>query len=428
MQQSVLLQNLTVADAGAVYRCDLLVEHGTITSLHGQHADVVYDCSKLTAFPGLFDMHVHLRDPGFTAKEDILTGCAAALAGGVTGLACMPNTNPTIDTPETVQYILHKAAETGVQVCPVGCITREMQGESLSDFKALQSAGICAVSDDGRPVENAETMRQALVEADRLHLPVISHCEDLSIIHGGKVHRGRVAEELHLPGMDRASEDSVTAREMILAASTGTPIHIAHVSTKGSVAMIRFAKQQGVKVTCETCPHYFLLTEEAVRSMDADYRMNPPLREESDRLAVLEGVLDGTIDCIVTDHAPHTPEEKQDFYTAPNGVIGMETSLAATLTLYHEGKLTMPQIVRLMSSRPRQILGLPEVTIASGAAANFCLVDLDYEWEVDPEKLHSKARNAVFKGMRFSGKPVMTVSDGEIRYQDADYPFVMLQK
>ncbi|MBQ8514017.1 MAG: dihydroorotase [Ruminococcus sp.] len=427
MSHSVLLKNLTVAEAKRVRRCDLLIENGKIMSLDGQSADVVYDCSKLTAFPGLFDMHVHLRDPGFTAKEDILTGCAAALAGGVTGLACMPNTKPTIDTPETVRYILNKAKDTGVDVHPVGCITKGMSGGEMSDFDALKEAGICAVSDDGRPVENAEMMRKALIEAARRDIPVISHCEDLAIINGGIIHRGVVSEELGVPGMDRASEDYITAREMLLASSADVPIHIAHVSTKGCVEMIRFAKQQGVKVTCETCPHYFLLTEEKVRSMDADYRMNPPLREETDRIAVLEGVLDGTIDCIVTDHAPHTPEEKKDFYRAPNGVIGMETSLAATLTLWHEGRMTLPQIAECMAVKPRQILGLPVPEIAEGAEADLCIADLNYAWTVDPEKLHSKARNAVFKGMTFTGKPVMTISGGEIRYKDEEYPFEIVK-
>ena len=428
MSQSILLKNLTAVDAEGVRTCNLLIEEGMITSLDGQSADIVYDCTDLTAFPGLFDMHVHLRDPGFTAKEDILTGCAAALAGGVTGLACMPNTKPAIDTPETVRYILNKAKDTGVSVHPVGCITKGMSGAEMSNFDVLKEAGICAVSDDGRPVENAEMMRKALIEAARRDIPVISHCEDLAIINGGIIHRGAVSEELGVPGMDRASEDSITAREMILASSADVPIHIAHVSTKGCVDMIRFAKQQGVKVTCETCPHYFLLTEEKLRSMDADYRMNPPLREESDRIAVLEGVRDGTIDCIVSDNAPHTPEEKKDFYRAPNGVIGMETSLAATLTLYHEGKLTLSQIAERMAIKPRQILGLAVPEIAVGAKADLCIADLGYKWTVDPEKLHSKARNAVFKGMEFTGKPVMTISGGVIRYKEAEYPFAIIEE
>lgn len=423
---SVLLKNITVTDSKGTFKADILIENGIIASLEGKNADIIYDCSSLTAMAGLFDMHVHLRDPGFTHKEDILTGCSAALAGGVTGVAAMPNTKPAADNPETVRYIIDKAKNTGVKVYPVGSITKGLQGRELCDFDSLKEAGICAVSDDGRPVENAEMMREALVMAAERNIPVISHCEDLSIINGGIINKGDVALKLGVQGMDRASEDYITAREMILAHSSGVPIHIAHVSTKGSVAMIRFAKSMGVKVTCETCPHYFLMTEEKVSSMDADYRMNPPLRTEEDRKAVLEGILDGTIDCIVTDHAPHTPEEKADFYRAPNGVIGMETSLAATLTLYHEGKLTLSDIARLMSERPREILSLPKVKIAVGEKADMCIMDTEYKWTVDPQKLHSKARNAVFKGMEFTGKPVMTIAEGEIRYKDEDYKFTQI--
>lgn len=420
---SVLLKNITAADSRGTFRSSILIENGIITSLEGENADIVYDCSSLTAMAGLFDMHVHLRDPGFTHKEDILTGCSAALAGGVTGVAAMPNTKPVADNPETVRYIIDKAKNTGVKVYPVGSITKGLQGRELCDFDSLKDAGICAVSDDGRPVENAEMMREALVLAAENNIPVISHCEDLSIIKGGIINKGSIALKLGVQGMDRASEDYITAREMILAHSAGVPIHIAHVSTKDSVAMIRFAKSMGVKVTCETCPHYFLMTEEKVSSMDADYRMNPPLRTEEDRKAVLEGILDGTIDCIVTDHAPHTPEEKADFFRAPNGVIGMETSLAAVLTLFHEGKLTLSDIARLMSEKPREILSLPEVKIAVGQKADICVMDTQYKWTVDPEKLHSKVRNAVFKGVEFTGKPVMTIAEGEIRYKDEDYNF-----
>lgn len=418
--QTVLFKNVTLYDGTA---CDLLIKDGMIAERAAanslQNADVIMDASGLTVLPGLFDMHVHLRDPGFTQKEDIITGAAAAFAGGFTGVACMPNTKPTIDTPETVQYILDKAAQTGLHVHPVGCITEQMSGSALCDYPTLIKAGICAISDDGRPVENAEQMRQALEIARDLQLPVISHCEDLSIINGGILNKGAVSEALQVKGMDRASEDSITAREILLANAVNGAIHIAHVSTKDSVEIIRLAKAAGIAVTCETCPHYFLLTEEKLLTKDADYRMNPPLRTEEDRKAILQGVLDGTIDCIVTDHAPHTPEEKQDFYHAPNGVIGMETSLAATLTLYHQGLLTLQEIVRLMADRPREILHLPQQTLETGAPANLVLVDLNKEWTVQPELLHSKARNAVFKQMTFRGKPILTMADGIIRYQES---------
>lgn len=424
MTQTILIQNVQIVQGSILPRCDMFLADGKIQQI-GMNlqtkADVVIDGSKLTALPGLFDMHVHLRDPGQTHKEDILTGAAAALAGGITGVACMPNTTPAIDSVETVRYICDKAAQTGVDVHPVGCITNGLKGETLCDYSALQNAGICAVSDDGRPVACAETMREALLQAYQRNLPVISHCEDLSIIQGGIVNRGLASETLGVKGMDRASEDYITAREIILAASTNTKIHIAHVSTQGSVEIIRQAKAHGVKVTCETCPHYFLMTEEAVLSRDADYRMNPPLRTEADRKAVLEGILDGTIDCIVTDHAPHAPEEKADFEHAPNGVIGMETSFAASLKLVHAGLLTLPELVARMADNPRQILGLPKVQIAVGESANLTLVDLQYSWTVDPMKMHSKAKNVIWKGKTLQGKPIWTITDGMIRYHDTDY-------
>ncbi len=422
----IFIQNVQIVQGDTLLpRCDLLIADGKIQQLAEKITPPpeteVIDGTKLTALPGLFDMHVHLRDPGQTHKEDILTGASAALAGGITGVACMPNTTPAIDSVETVRYICKKAASTGIAVHPVGCITKGLKGETMCDYAALKEAGICAVSDDGRPVECAETMRKALLQAFDLQIPVISHCEDLSIIHGGIVNHGLASTQLGVKGMDRASEDSITAREIILAASTGTAIHIAHVSTKGSVEIIRQAKAHGVKVTCETCPHYFLMTEEAVLCRDADYRMNPPLRTEEDRKAVLAGVLDGTIDCIVTDHAPHTPEEKAIFEKAPNGVIGMETSLAASLKLVHAGLLSLPQLVKQMAENPRRILGLPQVQIAVGAAAELTLVDMNYSWTVNPEKLHSKARNVIWKGKTLKGKPVITITDGIIRYRDDDY-------
>ena len=424
MKQTILIRAVQLVQGDVLPRCDMLLKDGVIAKLGKgltDAADVVIDGSKLTALPGLFDMHVHLRDPGQTHKEDILTGAAAALAGGITGVACMQNTTQAIDSTETVRYICEKASSTGVEVHPVGCITKGLKGEEMCDYTALKEAGICAISDDGRPVECAETMRRALIQANALGLPVISHCEDLSIIDGGIVNRGKASETLGVKGMDRASEDYITAREIILAASADVPIHIAHVSTYGSVEIIRHAKAQGVKVTCETCPHYFLMTEEAVLGGDADYRMNPPLRTEKDRKAVLEGVLDGTIDCIVTDHAPHAPEEKADFYHAPNGVIGMETSLAASLKLVHAGLMTLPELVEKMSDNPRHILGLPQHKLAVGEPADLTLVDLEHHWVVDPEKMHSKAKNVIWKGKTLVGKPVYTITDGVIRYTDTEY-------
>ncbi len=420
----ILIKDSDILQGDTINHGDILIIDGKIAAIGvnlDANADEIIDGHHLTALPGLFDMHVHLRDPGQTHKEDIITGASAALAGGITGLACMPNTTPPVDNPELVHYIYDKSANTGVDIHPIGCITKGMHGEELCDIAALKEAGVCAITDDGRPVESAGLMEDALVEAYAQNLPVVSHCEDFSIIRGGIVNKGVASETLDVLGMDRASEDTITAREILLAAATNTRIHICHVSTKGSVDFIRYAKSVGIAVTCETCPHYFLMTEELVLSGDADYRMNPPLRTEEDRKAILKGVLDGTIDCIVTDHAPHAPEEKADFRTAPNGVIGMETSLAASLKLVHASLLTLPQLCRLMADNPRKILQLPQVKIAAGQEANMTLVDLDYPWVVDPEKLHSKARNAIWKGRQLQGKPVITITDGIIRYRDAAY-------
>ena len=417
--ESILLKNVRAADGKKDVVCDIFISDGVIKDIGenlGISADRVVDGKgKLAAIPALFDMHVHFRDPGQTHKEDILTGCAAALAGGISGVVCMPNTTPPIDNAETVQYITEKAAETGVEVFPAGCITKGMSGGELYDWTKL---GVRIISDDGRPVKNAELMRQALEQSEKNGLLVASHCEDLDIINGGIINKGKISEQLGVRGMDRASEDSITAREIALADSCGARIHICHVSTKGSAEIIRDAKKRGIKVTCETCPHYFTYTEEKLLSRDADYRMNPPLRTEEDRKAILEAVLDGTIDCIVTDHAPHAAEEKADFLKAPNGVVGLETSLAVTLTqLYHTGKLSLNRIVELMAVNPRRLLGLPEPVLEKGARADIAVVDLEKEWTVIPEELHSKSKNTVFKGEKLKGKNIMTITSGIARFE-----------
>lgn len=417
----ILIQNVRAVDTNLDTSTDILIENGRIAQMAqgiSDTADRVIDGTGLTAMPGLFDMHVHFRDPGQTHKEDILTGAAAALAGGVTGVLAMPNTTPPVDCPETIRYILDKAKDTGVSVYPVACITKGMAGEELTDFAQLKAAGAAALSDDGRPVKPAELMRQALAETKAQDMLITSHCEDLDIINGGIMHKGSVAEELGVWGMDRASEDYITAREIILASSVGARVHIAHVSTEGSVEIIRAAKRLGVSVTCETAPHYFMFTHEKLRSRNANDRMNPPLREESDRLAIEAAVLDGTIDCIVTDHAPHTQGEKADFEKAPNGIVGLETSLAATMTaLYHTGKCSLQDIVKMMSAKPREILGLPEVRLTEGAEANLVLVDTEQKWIVDPAKLHGKSCNTAFRGTELTGKPVMTITNGIIRFE-----------
>ena len=417
---SILIRNIRAVDTALDTVTDVLIRDGVIAKLGNgitESAEQVIDGTGLVLMPSLFDMHVHFRDPGQTHKEDIHTGCAAALAGGVTGVLAMPNTKPPCDSPETIRYIIDKAEGTGVEVYPVGCITNGMSGNGLCDYEALKAAGCICISDDGRPVENAEMMRKALEMSKDNGLLVASHCEDLSIINGGIINKGETSAKLGVKGMDRASEDYITAREMILAASVGAHIHICHVSTEGSAAMIRFAKSRGVNVTCETAPHYFMLTDKLLEKRDADYRMNPPLRTPEDVRAIIDAVKDGTIDCIITDHAPHAAEEKADFEKAPNGVVGLETSLAATLTaLYHTGEIDLHKVVELMCVNPRRILGLSVPEIKEGSTADLVIADIGRKWTVEPEKLHSKSHNTVFKGMELTGKPLVTISKGVIRY------------
>ncbi len=424
MANSLLIKNVRAVDAKTDRIVDVFIDDGIIQevgeNLH-RGADQVIDGTDLVLMPSIFDMHVHFRDPGLTHKEDVLTGCAAALAGGVTGVLAMPNTKPPCDSPETIRYIIDKAKDTGVDVYPVGCITKGMSGEELCDFDALREAGCICISDDGRPVENAELMRRALELSNQNGLLTASHCEDLNIINGGIMNKGEVSEKLGVKGMDRASEEYITAREMILAKSVDARIHICHVSTKDSAAMIRFAKSMGVKVTCETAPHYFMLTDELLTKRDADYRMNPPLRTREDVRAITEAIKDGTIDCIITDHAPHTAEEKADFEKAPNGVVGLETSFAATLTaLYHTGEITLKKVVELMCVNPRKILGLEIPAIQQGKTADLMIADIDRKWTVEPERLHSRSHNTVFKGMTLMGKPLVTISKGIIRYDERE--------
>ncbi len=401
---------------------DILITDGVFAAVGGEipctDAKAI-DARGLVAAPGLVDMHVHLRDPGFTEKEDILTGCRAAAAGGVTSLLCMPNTEPTVDTPETVRYIRDKAQSADARVYVAAAITKGLKSEELNDLASLKSAGAVALSDDGRPVVNTLLMARALRLAAELDMRVVSHCEDLFLSQGGKLNEGAVSERLGVKGVPAAAEDCGTAREIALAAAYGVPVHICHVSTKTSVALVRDAKRRGVRVTAETAPHYFALTENELLSRDADYRMSPPLRTEEDRLAVIEGLRDGTIDAIATDHAPHTLAEKSDFFSAPNGSIGMETSLAAGITcLVNRGLLTLPELLRLMSAAPAALLGIPAGSLAAGAPADLVLFDPGERWTVDPDRLHGKSRNAVFKGRELTGKVKKTICRGKIVFED----------
>lgn len=419
----LLIKNGRVLDPaqGIDGRMDLLIEDGKIAALSehcDERADLCYDAAGKLVTPGLVDMHVHLRDPGQAHKEDIITGTAAAAAGGVTSLVCMPNTAPAIDSAETVSYILERARWGSARVYPCGAITKGLRGEELCDYKSLRAAGAVAVSDDGRPVEDEGMFERAVKRAAEAGLLTISHCEDLKIIDGGIINKGAISEQLGVRGMDRESEDSITAREISVAERTGRHVHIAHVSTRGSVELLRRAKARGVPVSGETGPHYFTLTERELLRRDANWRMNPPLREEADRLAVIEGLRDGTLEAIATDHAPHTPAEKADFLSAPNGIVGLETSFLLGYTnLVKTGLLPLRRLVELMSLSPARLLGLPAGTLAVGANADLAVFDLEREVTVDPERFRSKARNTPFAGTALFGPCVLTVCGGRIVYQ-----------
>lgn len=419
----LLIQNVRRYDNGQTV--DILIEGDRVTATQA-HIEVpastaVLDGRGLTAAPGLVDMHVHLRDPGQTHKEDMASACRAAAAGGVTGLLAMPNTAPTVDNPEVVRDILARAKTMPVRVYQSAAITRGLKSEEPTDWAALQKAGAIALSDDGRPVEDTKVMARALTEAQKLGLRVVSHCEDLYLAKGGLIHEGVVSEALGVPGVPAAAEDAGTARDIALAAAYNVPVHICHVSTATSVALIRDAKGRGIPVTAETAPHYLLLTEESLRAQDADFRMNPPLRTETDRKALIEALCDGTIDCIATDHAPHTPEEKSDFRNAPNGAIGMETSLAAAYTaLVKSGHMDFCALIRLMSERPARILGISAGHLEVGDNADLILVDTGEVWMVEPERLHGKSRNTPFKGMELTGKVKVTLCRGRVVFDDRD--------
>lgn len=402
---------------------DLLVEDGRIKEMgKGLKAPAgaeIIDAAGLLVTPGLIDMHVHLRDPGLEYKEDIVTGTRAAAAGGFTSVACMPNTKPVNDNKAITSYIVNKAAkEALVNVFPVGSITQGSKGESLAEMGELKESGCVAVSDDGRPVANGELMRRALEYAKGMGIMVIAHSEELALVGEGVMNEGFTATELGLKGIPWAAEDVAVARDVYLAEFTDSPLHIAHISTGGSVRIIRNAKARGVKVTCETAPHYFSLTDDAVRGYNTNAKMNPPLREAADVAAIKAGLADGTIDAIATDHAPHHLDEKDlEFNLALNGIIGLETSLPLSLQLVEEGVVDLKVLLEKMTCNPAKILGIDRGTLKVGAAADITVIDPDREWLVAAEKLASKSKNSPFIGRKMKGAAVYTVVGGNVVYK-----------
>lgn len=402
---------------------DVLLEDGRVAamapSIDEPQAQVL-DAGGLVVCPGLVDMHVHLRDPGLTHKETIATGRAAAAAGGFTAVACMPNTKPVADSAEVIRYILDAAKGPGSRVLPIGALTLGEKGETLSDAKTLREAGAVALSDDGMPVQSAQVMRRGLCQAAQGDFTVLSHCEDSEMVKNYAVNEGAVSQALGIPGRPAIAEELMVCRDAMLARETGRPVHICHVSTAGSVDIVRRFKAQGVAITCETCPQYFSLTEEEVLKQGTSARVNPPLRTPADVEAIIAGLQDRTIDAIATDHAPHAAAEKALPLTeAPSGMVGLETALGVALThLYHTGKLTLHWLLEKLTARPAAILGLPYGRLEVGAAADVTVFDPGEEWTVEPERFRSMGRNTPYGGHRLKGRVKYTIVDGQIVYRD----------
>lgn len=402
---------------------DIFVEDGIISET-GENPDIegigmeIIDAEGMYVAPGLVDMHCHLRDPGQEYKEDIETGTKAALAGGITSVACMPNTSPVADNEAVISYIMNKAKNAGyVNVFPIGAVSKGLNGKELAEIGAMKFAGAVAVSDDGHPVSDSGLMRRALIYADMFDIPVISHCEEMSLANDGYMNEGETSAMLGLRGIPRSAEEVMAARDIVIAETENKRVHIAHASTRGTVELVREAKRRGVKVTCETCPHYFTLTEKACEGFNTNAKMNPPLRTEDDVEAIKEGLRDGTIDCIVTDHAPHHHDEKNcEFGAAKNGIIGFETSLGLGIEyLVKTGTLTMSELIEKMSLNPSRILGISKGSLSVGKSADITIFNPDKEWIVDINKFNSKSKNSPYDGYKLSGKPEYVLVGGKIK-------------
>jgi dihydroorotase len=398
---------------------DVLLTDGLISAV-GKDLDKtgaeVFDATGLVIAPGFIDMHVHLREPGFEHAETIETGARAAAAGGFTSVCCMPNTKPVNDSATVTNYILERARRLAiVNVFPIGAITKGSEGEELAAIGSMKAAGVVAISDDGRPVMNARVMRRAMESAKAFDIPVINHCEDLNLSAGGDMHEGVQSTRLGLRGIPSASEDVMVARDILLAELTGVRYHVAHLSTKHAVAMVKFAKSRGLPISCEVCPHHFSISDSDVKAYDANYKMKPPLRSCCDVDAAIEGIADGTVDALATDHAPHAGSEKmQEFEKCPFGILGLETAVGLTLEkLVHPGKISLMKMVELYTTGPDNVLRLNRGTLRTGAPADVTILDINRSWTYDVNRSPSKSRNSPFHGTEFRGGAVATIVSGQ---------------
>lgn len=417
----MLFKNAEILLKDKIVKADFRTEGDKIAEIAPSIEGEGIDCSGLTVLPGLIDMHVHLREPGFEKKENIQTGSMAAVHGGFTQICCMPNTNPVIDNKVVVTYIKTRAKEVDLcKIHPIGAITKGQEGNELASIGSMKKAGVVALSEDGKSVPNSKIMSLAMQYASDFGLKCLCHCEDKDLVDGGVVNEGYYSTLTGLKGSIRAAEDIIIAREICLAESLDLPVHICHVSTYSGVELIRDAKKRGVRVTAETCPHYFTLTDEVIIDFDTNTKVNPPIRAEKDRLAIIEGLRDGTLDCIVTDHAPHHFDDKNvEYNLAAFGISGIETSFALSYTaLVRSGILTLPELMEKMSYNPAKILDLEGGEIKEGGVADFTIVDLEKAWKIDPEKFYSKGKNTPFIGREVYGEVRYTVVDGKIKYEE----------
>lgn len=405
---------------------DILVEDGKIAAVAEhitENAAMQKDVTGMIVAPGLVDIHCHLREPGQERKETIATGTRAAAAGGFTTVMPMPNTSPVADSPAAIMYVKDRAKDTGVvHVYPIGAITKDSNGKELAEMSAMAAVGARAFSDDGRPVSSSRMMRLAMEYSLITKLPLIAHEEDLDLVDDGDMNEGYMSTVLGLKGNPKAAEETMIARDIVLTRLTGARLHVAHVSTKHGVAMIRDAKEEGLKITAEVTPHHLTLTEEAVKNYDTNTKVNPPLRKQEDIDALIEGLTDGTIDCVATDHAPHTIEDKViEYHFAANGISGFETALPLLYTkLVKTGKLTLSQLINIMSAAPAQVMNLPAGSLAAGANADIVVFDPAGEKAVNRETFYSKGKNTPFNGEILAGWPVLTIVDGDIVMENGE--------